>query len=444
MDLLLNAKSIFDNMREGVLIIDKDSVVVYCNRAYLDYYKTNEKDLYGKTIVDVLPDAMLPEVIRTGKPILNVPRLTRQPHPFFVNMYPIRHNGGIVGGVSVVTFIEQAYMVRKLLLDLERSKQIIRRLTKTGSARYSFDDIIALAPESVKTKEIARRGAASDAPILLQSESGTGKELYAHAIHAASARGGAIFLAANCANFSADLLESELFGYAEGAFTGAKKGGKIGLLETAAGGTVFLDEISEMPMALQSKLLRVLQDHIIRPVGDVQEYEVDIRIIAACNANLEQYIEAGKFRRDLYYRLNTFPIHICPLRERRDDIVPLTLHFLRQLSHKKRREFSVSQDALDRLRSYQWPGNIRELRNVLEFVSCMCDDGRIDAGMLPDSILSASYPHNEAEKLAQRVKRFEQTEISRLLQLYGNDVKGKRKAASVLGISLSTLYDKLN
>lgn len=441
MEILKGMEHIFDIMGEGILVIDKDARIVYANKAYYSFLGMDASQLVGKMLRDVRPGARLPNVLTTGKPILNAPRQERE-DVYFVNMYPIFQGEEVIGGLSVVTFINQAYEFRNLLKEVERSKQVLKRISKASNAKYTFDDIVAISSPSLKIKALARRDAATEATVLLQSESGTGKELYAQAIHNASARNGSIFLAVNCANFNSNMLESELFGYTEGAFTGAKKGGKIGLFEAASGGTLFLDEISEMELTLQSKLLRVLQERSIRPLGGLEERKVDVRVIAACNADLQQYTREGRFRKDLYYRLGAFPIHIHPLRERREDIELLTAHFLDEFSRKQRRSLTIDEKALRQLCAYDWPGNVRELRNVLEFVSYLSDDGVIRESLLPESILQ---PLNEsAETLAQRVKRFEQGEISKLLRQYGKDLNGKKKAAAELGISLASLYNKLN
>ena len=283
--------------------------------------------------------------------------------------------------------------------------------------------------------------AATDAAVLLESESGTGKELYAQAIHNASPRREGVFVAINCASFNANMLESELFGYVEGAFTGAKRGGKIGLFEAAAGGTLFLDEISEMDLGLQAKLLRALQEHRIRPVGGVKEVDVDVRVIAACNASLPEYVATGKFRKDLYYRLNTFPIHIPPLRERPEDISPLSTAILNQLSHKLRRPFSLTVDAVQRLQEHDWPGNVRELRNVLEFSAYLSPAGVISQTSLPNDLVHCQ--EDETLTLAQRTRAFEKRTILSLLERNGSSLEGKKKTAAQLGISLATLYNKL-
>ena len=440
MKIIKEMADMFDLFSEGILIINTDAKIVYGNKSYCDFINMNLCEIIGKNLRDIRPGALLPNVLKTGEPILNA-RRQEIGEPYLVNMYPIMQDNEIIGGISVVIFIKQAYDYQRILQEAELSKQIIRQISKAGNSKYTFDDITAVDPLSIKTKNLAEKAAITEATILLQSESGAGKELYAQAIHNASSRKGNVFLAINCANFNPNILESELFGYVEGAFTGAKKGGKIGLFEAAKNGTLFLDEISEMDISLQANLLRVLQEQRIRPLGSVQEREVNVRVIAACNADLLRYIQEGRFRSDLYYRLNIFPITIPPLRKRKDDIEVLALAFLNELSKKQHRSLTISKDALQKLHDYDWPGNIRELRNVLEFISYISDDGIITESTLPEAI-KKNYT-DETGPLAERVKRFERTEITRLLKNNGNDLAGKRKTAAELGISLASLYNKL-
>lgn len=446
MQLNDDAKLVFDSMREGITIIDAEGRIVFGNRAYREFLNKEAGGdigpIEGYYLRDLRPGARLPDVLREGKPILHV---TRQEilDFYFVNMYPIYQDGVLAGGLSVVTFLDDAYQVRDELEAVEaRNQQILRSINRANGARYTFDDITTVSPVSCQTKLLAQRIAAVDATVLLEAESGTGKELYAQAIHNASARQDGVFVAINCSNFNANILESELFGYAEGAFTGAKKGGKMGLFEAANGGTLFLDEISEMDISLQAKLLRALQERRIRPVGSVKEVDVDVRVIAACNADLPAYIAAGKFRPDLYYRLSTFPIHIPPLRERISDIPPLTNTILAELSHKLRRSISLTDEAMEALCRHSWPGNVRELRNVLEFSAYLSRDGVITREALPQDILRGG--ETEAVPLAQRVKDFERREINKALERCGATTEGKRRAAAELGISLASLYNKLN
>jgi len=442
MEITSTTAAIFDVLSEGILIINAEARIIFANKAYCAFLGLDFPQLKAMKLREIRPGARLPEVLRTGKPILHAPRQEIE-DIYIANMYPVYNEDQIVGGISVVTFLQQAFQFKEVLDEIkQRSDQILRRISKASNTRYTFDDIIANDPLSLQTKALARRAAATETTVLLQAESGTGKELYAQAIHNASERSNGIFLAINCASFNANTLESELFGYTEGAFTGAKKGGKIGLFEAAYGGTLFLDEVSEMDVPLQAKLLRALQEFRIRPIGSVEERTIDVRIIAACNANLKQLAEEGRFRPDLYYRLSIFPIFIPPLRERRNDIDALTFYILDDLSKRMKKSIYISQGALHCLKQYDWPGNVRELRNVLEFLSYLSDDGLISETILPTHLVRNASP--DTLTLSQRVKNFERSEIQKALQLNGKDLDGKKKAAEQLGISLSSLYSKIS
>ena len=445
MELNEDAKLVFDAMREGITIIDTQGHIVFGNRAYREFLNKEAGGdigpIEGYALRDLRPGARLPDVLASGKPVLHITRKEIEDF-YFVNMYPIYAQGELVGGVSVVTFLEDAYQARDELEAMEaRSRQVLRSINRANGAWYTFGDIVAVTPASAQVKELAQRIAATDATVLLESESGTGKELYAQAIHNASPRQEGVFVAINCSNFNANTLESELFGYAEGAFTGAKKGGKVGLFEAANGGTLFLDEVSEMDIRFQAKLLRVLQEHRVRPVGAVKELDVDVRVIAACNADLNAYVAEGKFRRDLYYRLNTFPIHIPPLRERPGDIPALAEALLAQFSRKLRRPLRMTSEALEVLLGHSWPGNVRELRNVLEFAAYLSPDGAVLPESLPGDLLCTQK--GPPLTLAQRVKEFERREALKAVERHGSTTQGKRAAAAELGISLASLYNKL-
>ena len=439
-------RAVLDAMQEGVLIIDAQERIVYGNRAYVAFLEKEAGGpigpIEGYPLRLLRPGARLPEVLAQKRPILHTPRQESE-DIYFVNMYPIFDGAEVVGGLSVVTFWKDAFDFRAELERYEkRSRQVLRRVNKANAAHYTFDSIVAVSPRSAACRELASRLAQTDVTVLLQSESGTGKELYAQAIHNASPRSAGVFVAINCANFNANTLESELFGYVEGAFTGAKKGGKIGLFEAANGGTLFLDEVSEMDYSRQAKLLRAIQEGRIRPVGGVQEIEVDVRLISASNADLNTYIQQGRFRRDLYYRLSTFQIHIPPLRDRRQDIPALTDVVLSELSKKLKRSITITQEARRCLALHDWPGNVRELRNVLEFSAYLSDNGAIVRDSLPEHIVRPAVEQPEIS-LAQRVRVFERAEISKLLLKNGADLAGKKETARQLGISLATLYNKL-
>ena len=445
MELNAAARAAFDAMREGITIIDTKGCIVFGNKAYQEFLKKDAGGdvgpIEGRRLRDLRPGARLPDVLEAGKPILHITRQEIKDF-YFVNLYPIYEGDTLVGGLSVVTFLEDAYQTREELEAVEaRSRQVLHSISKANGARYTFDDIVAVTPAVARVKDLAQRIAVTDATVLLERESGTGKELYAQAIHNASSRRDGVFVAINCSNFNANMLESELFGYAEGAFTGAKRGGKMGLFEAASGGTLFLDEISEMDVGLQAKLLRVLQEHTIRPVGGLKEVAVDVRVIAACNADLPAYVAAGKFRKDLYYRLSTFPLHIPPLRERPGDIPALAQAILEDFSHKLRRPFRLTEDAIARLQAHSWPGNVRELRNVLEFSAYLTTSGVINQEALPSDLVHQQ--EDAGLTLAQRTRAFEKRVILNLLEKNGTSLEGKKRTAAQLGISLASLYNKL-
>jgi len=268
-------------------------------------------------------------------------------------------DGELKGSVGVLHDLTE---IKKLNNELMQAKQIIRKL----EAKYTFDDIIANDQGMIASLEKAKQAAVTPATVLLRGESGTGKELFAHAIHNLSNRKYNQFVRVNCAAISESLLESELFGYEEGAFTGARKGGKIGLFEEAHGGTIFLDEIAEIPISTQAKLLRVLQEKEIVRVGGTKPININVRVIAATNISLENAIESGTFREDLYYRLNVIPIRIPPLRKRKKDIYPLVLYIISKYNQEYGRKVDdISQEALEKMMSYDWPGNVRELQNYI-------------------------------------------------------------------------------
>ena len=419
MTLPEETKTLFQSMREGILIIDAQTKILFANRSYLEFLGNTEAEILGRPLREIRPGARLPEVLSTGSPILHAPRAEKNDDVYFVNMYPILQHGAVTGGISIVTFMRDAYDFRAELEAYEkRSRQVLHRVNKVNSTRYTFDSIVAVDENVQAVKALAQKAAATDAAVLLASESGTGKELYAQAIHNASSRRGEVFVAINCANFNANTLESELFGYVEGAFTGAKRGGKMGLFEAADGGTLFLDEVSEMDMGLQAKLLRVIQEGLFRPVGGVQELETDVRIISASNADLQKYIESGRFRRDLFYRLSTVMIELPPLREHLEDLEELIRYHLEatayQFVHAVTR---IDPEVIAVLRAYHWPGNVRELFHVLDYAQNVTDSGSIEVCHLPPYLLK-----RRASPSAARAIDFTQRDLQGLMDDYEREI----------------------
>lgn len=309
--------------------------------------------------------------------------------------------------------------------------------------QYRFEDIIGNSREIMEVKKTAQKIANSDSTILVQGESGTGKEILARAIHANSNRSKENFITINCGAIPETLLESELFGYVDGAFTGAKKGGKMGKFEIASGGTIFLDEIGDMPLHLQVKLLRVLQEKEIEKVGGAFSVPIDVRVIAATNRNLEELANQNQFRWDLFYRLNVIPIIIPPLRERKNDIIPLSKHFLELYNNKiEKNIIKISQEAEKLLLSYNWPGNVRELANAIEYAINMESSTILMSENLPPK-LKVRANTLFLSKQQNGIKSMEYELICNALSRYGSTTEGKKKVAGHLGISLATLYRKL-
>lgn len=313
-----------------------------------------------------------------------------------------------------------------------------------NDANIILDEIKGESEYIKELKDKIKRIAKNSSTVLITGESGTGKELIARAIHSLSERRTKPFIAINCAAIPDTLLESELFGYERGTFSGADPRGKIGKFEMANGGTIFLDEIADMPLHMQVKLLRVLQEKTITRIGSHQSQKVDVRIIAATNKNIQQLVKENKFREDLYYRLNVIPIHTCPLRERKEDIKVLVQHYLNKYQvHFNRKGIKFDKDVLDMFYRYDWPGNVRELENLIEYIVAMVDDNTItDKSLLPISIRNGKG-ENLFKDEVYNLKQLEMQTINKVIKMCGDSTKGRLKAAELLGIGVATLYRKL-
>jgi len=463
-------KKVLDSVEQGILVCNGEGRIEYFNDSYGKFVGKDLEDVKGKHLTELRPGAVAPTVLKTGIPLHSL-RRKENGKDYFADIYPIRSDESIIGTVSIVTNLDHANYLSDQLYELRKEESRLKaRMSLTNGTRYTFDSILGDSLAIRNTIELAKRIASFDSNVLLQGESGTGKELFSQAIHNASSRRSAPFVAINCAALNKTLLESELFGYEEGSFTGAKKGGKAGLFEAAEGGTIFLDEVSEMDYDLQAKLLRVLQEKKIRRIGGIKEINTDVRVICACNVDINQYITDKKFRSDLFYRISVAPINVPPLRERRIDIPVLARRFLDSAEIQYKRNYKMTEDAKQLMMSYTWPGNIRELKNAVEYSAMMAKNGIIDVRCLPLSITlrnaADGYLGEElitedtntdeyaamdttdintsgSATLAELVNSFEKRAIKRAVKLYGNTTEGKRKAAKALGISLSSLYSKL-
>jgi len=354
---------------EWMVVVDANGIVTMISEEYAEFNGTTVADAVGKHATQVIENTRMHVVAKTGVAEIGE-RQTIHGRSLIVNRIPLKDGDRVIGAYGRVVFktVEQLReLASKMNLLESKVKYYEEELTHLRGARYTFASIVGAGAAITAAKEEAERASRTDSTVLLRGETGTGKELFAHAIHAAGPRRAGPFIKLNCAAVPAELLESELFGYEEGAFTGARRGGKPGKFELAAGGTLFLDEIGDMPLPMQAKLLRVLQEKEVDRLGGTGSRRLDLRLIAATGRNLEEMVGRGTFRADLYYRVNVIPIRIPPLREHPEDLAAIAEAFLARLSadtgEPKRR---VSAELLDILRACPWPGNVRELQNGLE------------------------------------------------------------------------------
>ena len=321
------------------------------------------------------------------------------------------------------------------------SNEFYENLPESGA----FERLIGSSRAFVHIQNLIKRVADSPTPILITGETGTGKELVARSFHEQSRRNKYPFVAINCSSIPENLFESELFGYEEGSFTGAKKGGKMGRIEMAQGGTLFLDELGEMPLSVQPKLLRVLQEYELERVGSTKKIHLDIRIVAATNRDLREMIKEGKFREDLFYRISVINVKLPPLRDRKEDIIPISLNYLERLKTKMTTPLrTISHEAEQAFLSYSWPGNIRELQNVVEYAANLCDSDTLTLADLPEHMRGLEECPDTEKQKETPLPDSQEKQILDLLSTYGHTLEGKKKIAADLGISLRTLYRKLN
>ena len=441
---------ILNAIHNGIMVADKDNIVTFINPAYTRMTGVKPENLIGRKLCDARPSAKLPDAVFSGKPLCGIHRKIGDVE-YIVDCHPVIVKGEILGGVSILRDITE---IQNLMERLKKYRTRVNTLTgrvKEGHrAKYEFSDIIGGSPLLVHAKKLASKIAGSDISVLIIGPSGTGKELFAHAIHNESPRKHEAFVVVNCASIPKTLLESELFGYESGAFTGASKSGKAGLIEIADRGTLFLDEIGDMDLELQAKLLRVLQLGEYTRVGSTETCTVDVRIVAATHRDLEKMVELGAFRGDLYYRLNVAQIRVPALKDRMDDLGVLAKHFLKHINQHGLEAISLSDDTMEILRSYSWPGNVREVENTLKFMASITDSPVIAANSLPESFLRRieRQRHMDATTdqegpLAKVVADSEEQMLIRAMDCYGRTVAGKKAAAKSLGISLATLYNKI-
>jgi len=485
--LKLAAQSMFETLAAtamGMMVVDRSHRIVWISEGYKQFLPAlehEESDFVGRRVEEVVPNTLMAQVIDTGEPIL-IDLLSNKAGTFLVSRFPLRDDQGtVIGAMGMVLLDHPETTMQPLIAKFSRlerelahaQQQLATHLTQQRRPKHTIASYVGASSVAVEVKRQARRVAQTDSTVLLLGETGTGKELLAHGIHAASARAGKPFIAINIAAVPDTLLEAEFFGVAPGAYTGAERKGRDGKFKLADGGTLLLDEIGDMPLALQSKLLRVLQEQEVEALGSNQVQRVDVRVIAATSRDLPAMVAAGTFRADLYYRLNVLPIRLPALRERLSDLEALVETLAEDIARRSGLPHkSLTPDALDLLASHDWPGNIRELRNALEQATLMTDDPALAASHFA-GVLSAAAPvaaasaparaavspllaapvatvHANGDRgvpdpaqikpLPQAIAELEARAIHDALAATGGN---KLAASRLLGIARATLYEKL-
>ncbi|WP_054703583.1 sigma 54-interacting transcriptional regulator [Bacillus sp. JCM 19041] len=435
-------KTIIETAYEGIVIVDQDGKIVSMNKAYLSFLgREEEYEVVGKFVADVIENTELHHVVKSGIPQRGRIQVI-QGQKMVVHRMPIWQKQQVVGAIGMLIFegVSELYKILKSANDSSIYDKKSVEVKNTQMKLYSFEQMIGKSSALHMCKSFARKASRTTAAVLITGESGTGKELFARSIHQLSSQAEGAFVAINCAAVPETLLEAELFGYEEGSFTGAKKGGSIGKFEQADRGTLFLDEIGDMSLSMQAKLLRVLEVKEITRIGGNEERYVHFRLIAATNKKLKELVSSGHFREDLYYRINVIPLYIPSLRERIEDLPLLMSHYIEEFAREyqlEAREFGA--EALQAMLSYHWPGNIRELVNVINYIMTISENRIVSLLDLPGDIL-ARKDRVQKMPLKSTAREKEKKVIKEvLIEAKGN----KSVAAKILGVHRSTLYRKL-
>lgn len=439
--------ALLDNPYESLILVDAEGIVRFVSSSNEGNYRLPIKEALGRHISELSPESKLTKVLETGKAQMGRSMRIKDKQRV-VARFPLVKDGKVIGTagklmVSSPAKLRQLYeQIETLEKNLDYYKE---QLGQAYGIRYSFESIVGESAAIKKAKESARRAAATASAVIISGESGTGKELLAHSIHQAGKRQQYNFVRVNCAAIPAELIEAELFGYAPGAYTGARSQGKPGKFELAHKGTIFLDEIGDMPPAMQVKLMRVLQEKEVERVGGNEPRPLDFRLISATHRDLEKMMAKGTFRLDLYYRLNVMTIQMPALRDIPEDIPLIFDHFIEKLSAEHRRNIrAVSPQAIDALKRYHWPGNVRELRNVAERALIVCGGKRIEATDLPMALRNRTPKTTEAAEIEGPLKSVlaaaERRAIVQALKKNGNN---RAQAARSLGIHRTGLYQKM-
>ncbi|MFJ5757741.1 sigma 54-interacting transcriptional regulator [Neobacillus sp. NPDC093182] len=438
-------QTVIENSYDGFVMVNEKGNITFVSPSLIELFDLNPKEIEEVPIDSIFPHFELTKVFKTGiaeiSDFMEIKGIN-----YIVHRIPVYQEDQIIGAIGKIVY-RQLQEVRERFRSYEKlEKQNDVATKKAETSRFTFDEILSHNSQMEKLFRSGMKAAKGKTTIMIRGESGTGKELFAHAIHSASNRKNGPFITVNCAAIPEHLLESEFFGYEEGAFTGAKQKGKVGKFEMADGGTLFLDEVGDMSLQLQAKLLRVLQEREFYRVGGTNRVSVDVRIITATHQKLEEMVEAGKFREDLFYRLNVISIEIPSLRKRKEDILQLSHAFISELN-KQNGTSIIGWDPLveQALMEYDWPGNVRELRNVFERAMVFAENGMISLEDLPDYLLKKigmSIFLEEENENCDKTLLEKAEEMAIKVALKKSD-GNKSKACKLLGISRSVLYDKL-
>nr|WP_246238233.1 sigma 54-interacting transcriptional regulator [Alkalicoccus luteus] len=431
---------VFETAYEGIAVVDQHANIVHMNDAYRSFLGiTPEAEVIGRAVTDVIDNTQLHRVVETGIPERAQTQVI-QGQKMIVHRIPIWRGDEITGAIGMLIFegVSELYHI----LEQEAEGKTLAETAKAAPEYedVTFENMVGESHAIQMMKSRARKASRTKATVMITGESGTGKEVFAKAIRNMSPRAKGPYVSINCAAIPDQLLEAELFGFEEGSFTGAKKGGQSGKFEQAHKGTLFLDEIGDMPLHMQTKILRVLEEEAVVRVGGSQMIQLDVRIITATNQNLLKKVEEGTFRKDLYYRLNVIQLELPTLRERKEDIPALVQHYIPKLAYKHSLEQKTfTKEAMQKLRSYEWPGNIRELVNVLEQVLTLADGTAVEVHDLPHAVQAAAEQEPKA-MLHERKESREKSMIETVLEEAGGN---KTKAAEQLGIHRTTLHKKI-
>ena len=438
-------EAVLDNIYNGVMITDPEGKIIFFSKTYGNFLGIDPKEVIGKHCTEVVENTRMHIVSKTGIPEIDHPHHIMG-QDMVVQRIPIKMNGEVIAVYGQVMFkdVRDVHtLARKLNVLEEKIEFYEKELESLRSSKYTINNIVGNSQEIVELKKLALKAARTNAPVLLMGESGTGKELFAHAIHHASQRRPYPFVRLNCAAIPKDLLEAELFGYEPGAFTGAGIKGKPGKFELAHRGTIFLDEISDLPLEMQPKLLRVLEEKETERLGGTHPTKCDFRLIVATHENLEKCADQGMFRKDLYYRLNVIPIQIPPLRERKEDIPIIAMHLIRMLNNDLGTNATkISPEVLRIFENYNWPGNVRELSNILERFLYSIDSDTIYVHHLPIFLQTMREGPTKLQPTFLKHLR-EEMEREALLHAIHVSNDNKNKAAKLLGIHRTGLYKKM-